>query len=398
VLKSVEEAVGGASLLLGKDTPMPIGLWRRGSLAVAMLGCGAAAAGELDPAARELARASEEMHRLLQERSYERAADACRRLIHLAPNEPGPHYNLACALARLGRTPEALAALEMAVLKGFNDPDHIRQDEDLASLRAEPRYTRCIQKAEDTARANAPSYEPGAEVKGVKTLEGAPEGGLRYRLRMSTGATAERPDRLIVWLHPAGGSANQVVEPLAERFAKLGYALLVPTQKDWRFWSPADVTRLVEKTLPAVAKTPGLDADRPLLMGFSAGGQAALALWQATPGAFGALVLDAAYPLQQTPAGLALVPVPSHPAVRRTPFFVLVGAKDRGAEVWRKAEPVWREAGVPLTIRYVPDKGHEWLFGPNELDALAAWLEQLKAGKPPADPKAQPPKAKEGTP
>ncbi|HUT32807.1 MAG TPA: tetratricopeptide repeat protein [Planctomycetota bacterium] len=375
---------------------MPMGMRLRGALGMAALGCVLAAAGEPDPAARELARTNEEMQRLLQERSYEKAAEVCRRLIHLAPHEAGPHYNLACALARLGRTPEALAALEMAVLKGFGDPDHMRQDEDLASVRNEPRFARCVRKAEEAALANVPDYEPGAELKGVKTLEGAPEGGLRYRLRMSPAATAEKPDRLVVWLHPAGGSANRVVEPLAERFTKLGYALLVFTQKEWRYWSPADVTRLVEKTLPAVAKTPGLDADRPILMGYSAGGQAALALWQATPGAFGGLVLDAAYPVQRTPAGFALSPLPSDPAARRTPFFVLVGAKDSGAEVWRKAEPVWRAAGVPLTIRYVPDKGHTWLFGPKEVDELAAWLEALKAGKPSAA--AEPPKANALTP
>jgi len=341
-----------------------------------------ATAGEPDPAAR----AHEEMQRLLKERSYEKAAEACRRLVHLAPHEAAPHYNLACALARLGKTQEALAALEMAALKGFDDPGHMRQDDDLASLRGEPRFARCVQRAEEVARANAPSYEPGVDVKGVRTVEGTPEGGLRYRLRISPTASAERPDRLVVWLHPAGGSANQVVEPLAERFTKLGYALLVFTQKEWRFWSPADIAKLTEKTLPAVAKTPGLDASRPVLMGYSAGGQAALALWQARPGAFGGLVLDAAYPVQPTPAGLALMPLPEHPAARRTPFFVLVGANDRGAELWRKAETAWREAGVPLTIRYVPDKGHEWLFGPKELDDLAAWLAGLKAAKPPAAP------------
>lgn len=361
-------------------------LWRAARLGVAVLVCAGAAAGELDPAARELARANEEMQRLFRERSYEKAVEACRRLIALAPGEPGPHYNLACALARLGKTPDALAALEMAVLKGFGDPDHMRQDEDLATLRAEPRFARCMHKAEETAKAAAPTYEPGADLKGVKTLEGAPEGGLRYRLRISPTASAEKPDRLLVWLHPAGGSMNQVAEPLAERFAKLGYALLVPTQKDWRFWSGPDIEKLWTKTLPAVAKTPGLDAEKPVLMGYSAGGQAALALWQMAPGGVGGLVLDAAYPVRPRPDGKGFdpMPLPDHPAARRTPVFVLVGDKDPGAQVWRKAEADWRQAGVPLTIRYVPDKGHTWLFGPKELDELAAWLEQLKAAKPPA--------------
>ncbi len=377
---------------------MKIAVSRAVAIAAA-LGCLWALGGEpADSAARELARANEEMQRLFKERSFEKASEACRKLIYMAPHEPGPHYNLACALARLGKTPEALAALEMAVLKGFDDPDHIRQDDDLTSLRTEPRFARCVQKAEETARAHAPSYEPGAEMKGLKTLEAAPEGGLRYRLRMSATATAERRDRLIVWLHPAGGSMNAAVEPLAERFTRLGYALLVFTQKEWRFWSGPDASKLVKATLPEVAKTPGIDAERPVLMGYSAGGQMALALWQETPGKFGGLVLDAAYPVVPKQGGLELLQVPEHPAARRTPFFVLVGAKDGGAEAWRKAEPAWRAAGVPLTVRYVPDKGHTWLFGPKEVDDLAAWLEQLKTGKLSPEPTPEPPKAKALTP
>jgi pimeloyl-ACP methyl ester carboxylesterase len=238
-------------------------------------------------------------------------------------------------------------------------------------------------------------FEPAEEIKGVRTVEGSPEGGLRYRLRMSPSATAERPDRLIVWLHPAGGSMNQAVEPLSERFAKLGYALLVLTQKDWRFWSGPDVEKLFTKTLPEVAKVPGLRVESPILMGYSAGGQAALMVWQANPGKFGGLVLDAAYPVRQTPKGVEIVQLPDDPAAKQTPMFVLVGDKDGGSQVWRTLEPIWRRAGVPLTIRYIPDKGHAWLFGPKELDDLAKWLEQLGAGKPPAAPEA--PKDREET-
>ena len=36
-------------------------------------------------------------------------------------------------------------------------------------------------------------------------------------------------------------------------------------------------------------------------------------------------------------------------------------------------------AGIPLTLTIIPGKGHAWLFGPPETDALIAWLEKLKA-------------------
>lgn len=367
------------------------------SLAVvlALLAGVSGAAGDQDERARDFVRLSEGVHKLFEQRDYATAAEVCRKLVHLAPGDPSPHYNLACALARLGKKEEALAALEMAVFKGFLPAEHIERDEDLAALRSEERFARCLDKARENERMGGMGYEPAEEIKGVRTVEGSPEGGLRYRLRMSPSATAERPDRLIVWLHPAGGSMNQAVEPLSERFAKLGYALLVLTQKDWRFWSGPDVEKLFTKTLPEVAKVPGLRAESPILMGYSAGGQAALMVWQANPGKFGGLVLDAAYPVRQTPKGVEIVQLPDDPAAKQTPMFVLVGDKDGGSQVWRTLEPIWRRAGVPLTIRYIPDKGHAWLFGPKELDDLAKWLEQLGAGKPPAAPEA--PKDREET-
>jgi hypothetical protein len=59
-------------------------------------------------------------------------------------------------------------------------------------------------------------------------------------------------------------------------------------------------------------------------------------------------------------------------------MLVLVGAKDRGAALWRKTEARWRKAGVPLTIRYVKGLGHQWLFGDEEQAALDAWLSSLQ--------------------
>lgn len=49
-------------------------------------------------------------------------------------------YNLACLLARTGRTTEALDALEAAVKDGFGPRNVLESDDDLAPLRAEPRF------------------------------------------------------------------------------------------------------------------------------------------------------------------------------------------------------------------------------------------------------------------
>ena len=57
-----------------------------------------------------------------------------------APDYPVYWYNLACVRARAGGRGQALDALERAVAAGFADRAHIAADEDLASLRDEPRF------------------------------------------------------------------------------------------------------------------------------------------------------------------------------------------------------------------------------------------------------------------
>src|SRR6185436_6168615 len=97
-----------------------------------------------------------------------------------------------------------------------------------------------------------------------------------YRLLMSEEATKEKPQRLIVWMHPAGSSANRTVAPLAPQWSKAGWALLLPTQKTWDGWTGGEAGQLLNVTLAEVGKTPGIDAKRPVLLGYSAGGQMAL--------------------------------------------------------------------------------------------------------------------------
>jgi predicted esterase len=212
-------------------------------------------------------------------------------------------------------------------------------------------------------------------------IERSPEGGLPYRLTLGAEATAEKPHRLIVWLHPSGGfSYNAPVEALAPLFVRHGFAMLVTTRKDFRGWTHDDARKLLGVTLPDAAEQSGVDARRPLLMGFSSGGQVALELWLTKPGLYGGLILDAAYPVEEREGDAVVLAPPRGDAVKTIPIFVLVGEKDVLLPVWKRAEKPWREAGVPLTVRVVPGKGHEWLFGEAEVAALEEWLAALPGG------------------
>ncbi len=56
-------------------------------------------------------------------------------------------YDLACAYARLGRLPEAWEQLSRTVEEGWDAPDRLEQDPDLAPLRADPRFGSLIARA-----------------------------------------------------------------------------------------------------------------------------------------------------------------------------------------------------------------------------------------------------------
>ena len=326
-------------------------------------------------------------------KKYEEAAASCRELIKLLPDHTASHYNLACALARLNKTDDALASLGKAVDAGYADPAHMQKDEDLEKLREDKRFAELLAKARGNrlkAIARLP-YDKGAEIAGIKTIEGNPEDGLRYRLRLSEKATAEKPHRLVVWLHPSGGSMNNVVEVLAPRLSEHGFALLVLTQKQFAGWSEDDATSLMEKTLPEAGRNKEIDVRRPILMGYSAGGQMALELWYADPTKWGGLVLDAAYPVRQENGKFVPRPLPKNAGIKMVPLLVLVGDQDGGSALWKKLTPEWREAGVPLTIRHVEGKGHTWLFGKAEVTLLEMWLDEVGAGKFPSNPPGKEP-------
>lgn len=351
----------------------------------------ARADGPADADRAEKARALDEaVMKAFAEKRYEDAKAKCLEMIALLPDDDGPRYNLACALARLGKATEGLEALRAAIERGYADADHMGEDEDLASLRGEKAFGELVVAARaNEAKAEDKAYTPGVELEGLKSIEGRPEAGLRWRLRLGKDATAEKPHRLVVWLHPSGGSMNGKVEPLAKDLAARGFALLVVTAKAWAGWTERDAKRLLDGTLPDVAKVEGLDARRPVLLGFSAGGQMALVLWTREPARWGGLVLDAAYPIdleayqRSGPGPESLLKLPEGDAKKGTPFFVLVGEADPGQMAWRSVEASWRDAGVPLTVTYVPNGRHEWLFGAEQLTSLWTWVADVAAGKRP---------------
>ncbi len=87
-------------------------------------------------------------YQLLHADDPHEAADAFRRQIAIEPSATGT-YNLACGLARDHQTAAAFQALQAALLAGYGDPDKLRSDDDLESLRDDARFDRMVELASD---------------------------------------------------------------------------------------------------------------------------------------------------------------------------------------------------------------------------------------------------------
>ena len=73
---------------------------------------------------------------------HRRALQVDRRLSELRPRDPLVSYNLACSLALLHQTEEAVAALRRAVSVGYSDIQYLAQDPDLDSIRGSAEFMR----------------------------------------------------------------------------------------------------------------------------------------------------------------------------------------------------------------------------------------------------------------
>lgn len=96
---------------------------------------------------------------LAQAGDFARARTLIAQLIEREPREPRHRYNLACAEARLGFRELALDSLETSVRLGFKDRELLLTDEDLATLRALPRFQAIAARVPATP---APAAAPAA--------------------------------------------------------------------------------------------------------------------------------------------------------------------------------------------------------------------------------------------
>jgi len=72
-----------------------------------------------------------------------------KRLVHLRPDDPLAHYNLACSYALIKKAELALKTLRRAIELGYRDFRYMREDRDLDAIRHDPRFRQLLREFEN---------------------------------------------------------------------------------------------------------------------------------------------------------------------------------------------------------------------------------------------------------
>lgn len=258
--------------------------------------------------------------------------------VALEPDNPLAHYDLACALNRAADGAEALRELSVAIDAGFDAPAFMARDDDLATLRTHPEFTRLFDRAALLERNGAP-------IDGVRTVI---RDELPMPLRLRLPPTGK--PRLAIWLHPFGARLNRQAEALAPLLNREGFALAVPLRMTQPGWTQSDLHDLLDASVPQLGDL--VDLERPLLIGFSAGCHAAFAAWALDPDRFAGVIGTGCAP-ELHGANL--------PA-RGAPLVIINGSQDAATPPWSTELARWKAEGRRVSLTVIPERGHEFLL------------------------------------
>jgi tetratricopeptide (TPR) repeat protein len=88
---------------------------------------------------------------------YQKGLELDLKLTQIRPDSELLRYNLACSYALAGQKDTAFRTLHQAVALGYHDVEHLCRDNDLNSLKSDPRFEALVRKliAEETQPARS---------------------------------------------------------------------------------------------------------------------------------------------------------------------------------------------------------------------------------------------------
>lgn len=280
---------------------------------------------------------------------WPRAIELGRKLVELSPTNHVHPYNLACVYALAGDREEALAWLERAAGEGFSNPEGMAADEDLRSLRQEPRFAAALERVREnheTARKLFRQLAEGSEAV-IYGPEDGPEGG-----------KAEPRLPVLVVLHGYGHSTDRFAESfeaLARRNDLIVIAprSVIPTPNGGYEWGTGEDTLYqVQNALKQAEQTFSLDHQRLYLLGFSQGGHMAQEILAGGQLSFQGTILIGARIQKPFADG--------DPPDGTPPLFLMAGREEPAADSNRAAAKALKKAGHPVQVRIYPGVGHSF--------------------------------------
>jgi len=92
----------------------------------------------------DLAKLNTEMMQAYQAGNYQKALEIGEKIHEQIPDDAGTMYNIACLHCLLGHKDKAYKWLEDAIDAGYDDAEHMMQDDDFKSIRAEDRFREIV--------------------------------------------------------------------------------------------------------------------------------------------------------------------------------------------------------------------------------------------------------------
>lgn len=285
---------------------------------------------------------------------YPRAIESFRKAFLLRPENSAIAYNISCSFALLGEKDSALVWLEKALQLGiyfFSD------DDDLASLRAEPRYQ----------ELEAAGMQKIAE---LKSREWKP--------------VIEVPDQYadgklcpaVIGLHGFGSNPEDFAGVLAPAVTGSGYLLCCPYGPDVRGstafgWGDcAEAEKRILETVEYLKNNYNIDTARIVLLGYSQGGARVFCAGLKNGGIFAGLIAVAGRCCPDVGAYL------DAGEVQDMAIYMMIGENDRSVESNRTARRLMEEKGIRSELIVYPELGHAFPPDPDgEIRKALEWLD-----------------------
>ncbi len=291
-------------------------------------------------------------------KKWDVAKEISGRLIASEPKSPVHPYNLACVLALSGDKDGALVALRRSVELGFPDAKLFAEDPDLASLRDTDAYRQGLATLRENLARQKSEFAAAMKKSPIKVV-------------LPRGYDSMEKARVIIALHPFGGTADWIARQWREVADEFGAIIVAPQavyrQGNGYQWGDTSEADAIFQRAYALLGSLKADRDQVVLTGFSQGAFMTFNLGMKHCEKFvGVIPVAGQYdPAMARPSGTSAKPK----------YVMLAGTEDRVIGSNRLAAEQYKAAGISVRLEAYEGLGHA--FPEDRVKELAKALSRI---------------------